>query len=689
MLKEISFEKKTKRMSVRKGEAKMTARRISGAKVIVVVFMVLMMLGVSLDAGVAQATTGPGDLDTTFGGTGWSASSPSASYVNEARAVAVQADGKIVAVGSTNSDYLASHLTVVRYLSNGALDSSFGSGGVVDLLIGTYTEGGSVAIQPWDQKIVVAGQAGSGGKTHFFAARLCTNGTLDNGANCGSGGFGSGGSFILPTMQAGALNEYGGMSAIVQPDHKILISGESQNSSGGYSFAVARLCDSGALDNGVNCGAGGFGGSNGFVLTPSPTFNHWAYGCSLGLQTDGKIVAVGFDNYGSLNGTFLLVRYCPNGSLDNGTNCGSGGFGSGGFVTTSIPGGNGNDTPAGVVIQGDGKIVVAGNSDSAALTTGYRVALVRYCPNGQLDNGTTCGSGGFGAGGISTITAYEVGSRVNGLILQPDGKLIVLGANYYAPFPPTHAMLLRFTTGGVPDTSFSTDGGVLTLFLSGSGKINFLNAGAMQADGKIVVVGRISDNDTETEQFLVARYLGDGPFNINATVFLNTGGTISCTPSNPVAYGSQVVCTMTPFFSSPDYYHIADVSAGPSGEAASVGPTTNYTFSQVYGDKDIRVVFAKTDLRLYDGNSWRATDHTIADALLDVYLHQQDTDTIRMPTGAYAESGGVYCYEPIGITLSGGWASETLRDSSPMSAVKGPLTIISSCSLIIDGIAIE
>ena len=679
----------------------MAARKIFDMKALAVSLMTLTICWMGLDLGKAQATTVPGDLDKTFGGTGWVASAPPPQSTNEAYAVAVQADGKIVAAGARFDGNNPKTLVAVRFLSNGTVDSSFGSGGVVDLLAGTATEGYSVAVQPWDQKIVVAGTAYSNGKSNFFAARLCTNGSLDNGTNCGSGGFGSGGSITLPALQAGAAYESGTGGVVVQPDHKFLILGNSKSSTGFHrtSLAVARLCENGAWDNGVNCGAGGFGGGKGFVLTPSPvSASNFAYDKSLALQPDGKIIAAGTDSStGISTGQFLLVRYCSNGTLDNGTNCGTGGFGSGGFVTTAIPGGAGNDWSSGVVLQSDGKIVVAGSSGSSALSAGYVVALVRYCANGELDDAINCGGTGFGSGGISTLTAYGAGSYVNGLVLQPDGKLIVLGSNIAPPYPPSSAILLRYTTGGFLDTTFGNDGGSLTLFQSGSEVFNFLNAGAMQADGKIVVAGRISDNTSGNEQFLVARYLGDGPFMINATVKYDTGGKISCTPANPVIFGDQVDCTMEPSFLSPGYYHITDVSAGPSGAAVSVGPTTKYTFSDVFEDKDIQVTYAKTDIWLYRKDIippfsfWNllATDHTIADALLDVALWHKDTNTIRMPTGAYAESGGVFCYETLNTILSGGWNSETSRDASPMSTVAGPLTITNSCSLTIDGITVE
>ncbi len=93
------------------------------------------------------------------------------------------------------------------------------------------------------------------------------------------------------------------------------------------NFALARYCSNGSLDNGINCGSGGFG-SGGLVSTASEP-NDAAL--SVAVQPDGKIVGAGHAGAGA-SIDFAVVRYCSDGTLDDGVNCGPGGFGVGGIA---------------------------------------------------------------------------------------------------------------------------------------------------------------------------------------------------------------------------------------------------------------------------------------------------------------------------------------------------------------------
>ena len=113
--------------------------------------------------------------------------------------------------------------------------------------------------------------------------------------------------------------------------------------------------------------------SDGIVTTDfAPTGND--FGEAVAIQPDGKIVVAGTSFNGSTY-VFALARYSTNGDLDPT-------FGSGGRVTTAI--GNMDDRATAVAIQPDGKIVAAGSSFTNG--TGYGFALVRYNPDGSLDN---------------------------------------------------------------------------------------------------------------------------------------------------------------------------------------------------------------------------------------------------------------------------------------------------------------
>lgn len=160
-------------------------------------------------------------------------------------------------------------------------------------------------------------------------------------------------------------------SVAIQSDGKIVVAGYGVFGSGG-DFAVVRTNSDGSFDSSFN--------GTGKVTTPIGSSLDQAY--SVALQSDGKIVVAGFSLGSNLD--FAVVRYKSDGCLDTS-------FNGTGIVTTPI--GSGDDLGQSVAIQSDGKIVVAGYSDGGSPETGtnYDFAVVRYKTDGTLDdsfNGT-------------------------------------------------------------------------------------------------------------------------------------------------------------------------------------------------------------------------------------------------------------------------------------------------------------
>ncbi|PBC62611.1 calcium-binding protein [Streptomyces sp. Tue6028] len=270
-----------------------------------------------------------GSVDTSFGTNGRVLTDFSGP--TEAMDVALQPDGKIVAAG-----YSGGRAAVARYLTTGALDPGFGTGGMVttDPSPGSLEEGGdarTLVLQP-DGKIVVGGEVGTT-RFDFVLIRYNANGTPDTGFS-GDG---------IERTDFGDYESVEGLA--VQSDGRIVAAGGS-----GGRFALARYNGNGSLDTTF--------GTAGRVLTPGGGGAQ-----DVVLQSDGRIVVAGNNGPG---GDFAVLRYGTDGSPDSG-------FGTGGLVTTDL---GGSDQARGVALQSDGKIVAAGqggpNTDFAL--TRYQVA---------------------------------------------------------------------------------------------------------------------------------------------------------------------------------------------------------------------------------------------------------------------------------------------------------------------------
>jgi len=405
-----------------------------------------------------------GQLDVTFDSDG-KVVTPVGSYDNVGFSVALQTDGKIVVAGSCYNPTI--DFAVVRYNSDGSLDTTFDSDGKVITPVGSSTDYPTSTVLQVDEKIVVGGYSSNGSNFDFAVVRYNSDGSLDTT-------FDSDGKVTTPI---GSSQDYGQQIAI-QADGKVVHGGSSWNGSNN-DFAVVRYNSNGGLDNTF--------GSGGKVTTPIGSLDDQAN--SVAIQTDGKIVVAGFSNNGSFE-DFALVRYNSDGSLDNT-------FGSGGKVTTSF--GSSNVRGESMMLQADGKIVVGGgNSD---------FAVARYNSDGSLDNT-------FDTDGkvTTTIGTTDYGSSV---ALQADGKIVVAG---YAQGTNFDFAVVRYNSDGSLDTSFDSDGKLTTPIGSGQ---DYAYSVALQQDGKIVVAGGgygTADND-----LVVVRYTGSsGPLPITLASFSGT-----------------------------------------------------------------------------------------------------------------------------------------------------------------------
>lgn len=317
-----------------------------------------------------------GTLDTSFGSGGTVLTSFGGS-LSAAADVAIQPDGKIVAVGIADGDF-----GVARYNGDGTLDAGFGSGGLVTTDFGGYDQANGVALQS-DGKIVAVGPLGEA----LGVARYNGDGSLDPT-------FGSGGKVIT---DATTLPD-GGFDVAATSGGRIVVGGGA--TFGASDFLVIRYNANGSLDSSF--------GDSGIVTTD---FGGADTAFGIALTADGKITAAGVMRAAAPGspGDFALARYNADGSLDSS-------FGSGGEVLTDFS--SSDDTGNGLVIQSGGSITVAGITGTFAIGTHFAVA--RYTAAGALDTS-------FGSGGKATAS---FGNQINNafdIAAQPDGKVVVAG----------------------------------------------------------------------------------------------------------------------------------------------------------------------------------------------------------------------------------------------------------------------
>ena len=396
------------------------------------------------DVQVTCVTQQPnGALDPTYGVAG----KVTTGLPRGASSIALQADGKTVVVGG---------LSMARYDTDGSLDASFGTGGLVTIAFngGLNDEVQGLAIQP-DGKIVVVGFARVGTQNDFAVARFTSSGVLDPA-------FGTGGK--VTTDFNGQVDE--AWAALIQPDGAIVVAGHAATNTAlgpDNDFAVARYTGTGTLDASF--------GTGGKVMTNIGGRTDLAHAAAL--QSDGKIVVTGrVANGGGDNPDVGIVRYGADGTLDTG-------FGTQGKVQIDLTGGEW-DEASDIVIQSDGKLLVA---VQALVGSTFDFEVARFTPGGALDPG-------FGTQGVATAAIGAQHDFARAMALQSDGKIVVVGS---AALTTTDLAVARFQSGGALDTGFGIGGKVTVDFFGASDGAEGV---VVQTDGRIVVAGLAVNGST-------------------------------------------------------------------------------------------------------------------------------------------------------------------------------------------------
>ena len=410
-----------------------------------------------------------GMLDPSFGNGGLvttAISGPTSS--DTVLALVMLPDGRAVAAGSTNVNLANTYMAAARYLTTGALDTTFGGDGLLTVPFtfpppssDSYAEARAAVLQP-DGRLVLVGHAATSFPSQSYIAlvRLNADGSFDTS-------FGTGGRVMTP-MQGGAT------AGLLQPDGRIIAVGQA-----GGSITAARYNPDGSLDPAF--------GNGGTLVVPLAGFFEIQ---DATLQPDGKLVIAGtLPSSPFLSRDFALVRLLPNGALDTS-------FSGDGLATADF---GGIETGNSVIVLGDGRLVLAGSRGTALPNTVTDFAITRYLPDGTVD--TT-----FGTGGLALLDSGS--PEYPGQVIQLyDGNLLVAGTASNQG-TPVDFLLARLLPNGSLDTSFGTAGFLRTDFAGGA---DSCYAVAIAAPDRILAAGNAGTSVSFPTDFGLARYIATTP----------------------------------------------------------------------------------------------------------------------------------------------------------------------------------
>jgi uncharacterized delta-60 repeat protein len=307
---------------------------------------------------------------------------------------------------------------------------------------------------------------------------------------------------------------------MIQPDGKLVATGLIMHNThstppSGMNLKVARVLTTGQPDTTF--------ATNGVA---SITIDDESIGFSSAILSNGNILVVGqATKYGtattnSYNKAFIL-QLMPNGALDTA-------FGTKGVIQLNLGTGTFDDEATDVVVQPDGKFLIAGytaaNAGPSKYSTTWYPIVVRLLPTGAFD--TSFGKGGIAKG---TGLVYDINTNsdnaFNGIRLQSNGSIVAVGHATTATSATYSALIERFTSAGVVDTTFGTGGRIIDNYLNIQAEYN---QAALLSNGNIVAVGYSAENCQFCNETVVAQYNSAGK---PVTTF-GSGGKATFMPSS-------------------------------------------------------------------------------------------------------------------------------------------------------------
>jgi uncharacterized delta-60 repeat protein len=440
----------------------------------------LLLLGIVL-INATNIYSQAGSLDTSFG-TGGKVVTSINSGADKAYAVAIQTDGKIIVAGMTTNASTGKDFACLRYNTDGTLDSTFGTAGIVTIDVQTGSDDVvySTVIQS-DGKILLAGYSDDGSNKNAAIVRLNSTGTLDTT-------FGTSGK-VLTDFITGRADEIKTIK-IHSLTGNIVVGGTSSVTSTNSQAVIARYTSSGLLDTTFN--------TTGKVLLANASGSGTYYYVieDLSVKSNGKISAIGWINQQGLqwSANHYGCRLNSNGTMDTS-------FSTDGLIVTN-GGFNGDDKSFSMILNSDDSILFSGGGYLSTLEYDYFLGL--YDSAGS----SAVGKALFDYGSLIKDISYGMG-------IDSTGKIVLAGSNLTSVTSSTFG-IARVNANYTVDSTFGTAGKVTTTF--GTNTTNEAFDMAIQSDDKIIAVG-YTGND-----FAIARYngntLSNNEFDLNKQISL-------------------------------------------------------------------------------------------------------------------------------------------------------------------------
>ena len=331
-----------------------------------------------------------GSVDTGFAIGGKYLSKLPGTTFSVSAALAIQSDGRIVVAGyCLNATTAFYDFCSIRLTANGALDGSWGAGGVAltpPSGSSTYAYTGSVLLQT-DGKVIVTGTCGAG---TFCAMRYTLSGGLDT--TFGNSGYAT----------SAALGYAGGGKAALYSDGRFVIAGACGGSNAATDMCVVRFSANGVRDTAYVSVAGLPG-----IAIGAAGHSEGAFAAAI--QPDNKVLLAGYCTAGQPLTSMCAMRLNDNGTLDSTFN------GSGYRLIAPATGLTQGLSAQGVAIDWDGKITLAGGCD-------LDFCAARLHSDGALDTA-------YGINGVMR-TNYGFAVDVYGASVDGDGNQLIVGGCY-------------------------------------------------------------------------------------------------------------------------------------------------------------------------------------------------------------------------------------------------------------------